>query len=83
MVLAPANVATVPTTEYLSGLSWCTTVTFPSPPFGIRISFLAGSQPRASTRVPFAIEATTLPVLASTTTDVLLQPEKIRFEALS
>ena len=29
------------------------------------------------------MDATTLPVLASTTTDVLLQPEKMRFDALS
>ena len=47
------------------------------------MSFLDGSQPSASTRVPLAIAATTFPVLASTTTDVLLQPEKMRFEALS
>src|SRR6202035_2307839 len=38
---------------------------------------------RASTRVPFVMDATTFPVLASTTTDVLLQPEKMRFDALS
>src|SRR5215470_14968733 len=47
------------------------------------MSFFAGSHPNASTRVPFLIEATTFPVLGSTTTDVLLQPEKIRSEALS
>src|SRR5450830_1865550 len=29
------------------------------------------------------MDATTLPVLASTTTDVLLQPAKMRFDALS
>src|ERR1700736_6586435 len=29
------------------------------------------------------MDATTLPVLGSTTTDVLLQPEKMRFDALS
>src|SRR6266478_5136696 len=29
------------------------------------------------------MDATILPVLASTTTDVLLQPEKMRFDALS
>ena len=29
------------------------------------------------------IDATTFPVLASTTTEFLLQPEKIRFDALS
>src|SRR5436189_4952429 len=29
------------------------------------------------------MDATTLPVLASRTTDVLLQPEKMRFDALS
>src|SRR5258708_20609462 len=29
------------------------------------------------------MDATTLPVLASTTTDVLLHPEKMRFDALS
>src|SRR6185295_5813510 len=29
------------------------------------------------------MDATTLPVLASTTTDVLLQPEKMRFDAWS
>src|SRR5437773_5890789 len=29
------------------------------------------------------MDATTLPVLASTTTEVLLQPEKMRFDALS
>ena len=32
---------------------------------------------------PFLIVATTLPVFGSTTTDVLLHPEKIRSEALS
>jgi len=47
------------------------------------ISFRDGSQPSASTRVPFGMDATTLPVLASSTTDVLLQPEKMRFDALS
>src|SRR5476649_1267230 len=47
------------------------------------ISLLVGSHPKASTRVPFGMDATTLPVLASTTTDVLLQPERIRFDALS
>src|ERR1035438_6653186 len=35
IVFAPANVATVSTTMYLSGESWCTTVTLPSPPFGM------------------------------------------------
>src|ERR1700704_3991347 len=49
----------------------------------MKISFFPGSHPRASTRVPFLIDATILPVLASTTTDVPLQPEKMRFEALS
>src|SRR5262244_1607702 len=83
MVLAPANVGTVATTEYVSAESWCATVTFPWPPFGMKISFFAGSHPRASTRVPFLIEATTLPVSASRTTEVLLQPEKMRFVALS
>ena len=58
-------------------------MTLPSPPFGMKISFFDGSHPSASTRVPFVIVATTLPVLASTTTDVLLQPEKMRFVALS
>src|SRR6185436_20692506 len=47
------------------------------------MSLRDGSQPRASTRVPFAMDATTLPELASTTTDVLLHPEKMRFVALS
>src|SRR5438270_2574798 len=47
------------------------------------ISFRPGSQPSASTRVPLAIVATIFPVFASTTTDVLLQPAKIRFDALS
>src|SRR2546425_2250758 len=47
------------------------------------MSFFDGSHPRASTRVPFLMVATILPVLASTTTDVLLQPEKMRFVALS
>src|SRR6476659_8156066 len=60
MVFAPANVATVATTEYLSAESWWTTVTFPSPPLGMKINFLAGSHPSASTRVPLAIDATTL-----------------------
>src|SRR3954454_20913260 len=32
IVFAPANVATVSTTVYLSGESWWTTVTFPCPP---------------------------------------------------
>src|SRR5438034_7748493 len=49
----------------------------------MKINFFDGSHPNASTRVPFGIDATTLPVLASTTTDVLLHPEKIRFVALS
>src|SRR5258708_3955708 len=80
IVFAPANVATVATTVYLSGESWCTTVTLPSPPFGMYISFFDGSQPKASTRVPFLMDATTLPVAASTATDVVLQPEKMRFE---
>src|SRR5712692_8444698 len=35
IVFAPANVATVATTVYLSGESWRTTVTLPSPPFGM------------------------------------------------
>src|SRR5207249_10006172 len=83
IVFAPANVLTVATTVYLSAESWWTTVTLPSPPFGMKISFLAGSHPKASTRVPFGMDATILPVLASTTTDVLLQPEKMRFDALS
>src|ERR1039458_7791324 len=83
IVFAPANVATVSTTVYLSGESWCTTVTLPSPPFGIKISFFAGSHPRASTREPFLMLATTFPELASTTTEVLLQPEKMRSDALS
>src|SRR5258708_6534833 len=83
MVFAPANVSTVATTVYLSGPSWCATVTLPSPPFGINTSFRPGSHPSASTRVPFGMVATILPVLASSTTDVLLQPEKIRFDALS
>src|SRR3984893_12326965 len=83
IVFAPANVATVATTVYLPGESWWTTVTLPSPPFGMKISFFDGSHPKASTRVPFVMDATILPVLASTTTDVLLQPEKMRFDALS
>jgi hypothetical protein len=83
IVFAPGVVATVATTLYLSGESWWTTVTVPSPPFGMKISFFAGSQPRASTRVPFGMEATTLPEAASTTTEVVLQPEKMRFDALS
>src|SRR5450759_4809056 len=80
IVFAPATVAT---SVYLSGESWWTTVTLPSLPFGMKISFFDGSQPKASTRVPFLMDATILPVLASTTTDVLLQPEKIRLDALS
>src|SRR5262249_11466586 len=83
IVFAPANVGTVATTVYLSAESWCTTVTLPSPPFGMKISFFAASHPSASTRVPFVIDATTLPVSGLTTTDVLLQPEKMRFDALS
>src|SRR5438128_6688005 len=47
----------------------------------MKISFFAGSHPNASTRVPFVMDATTLPVLASRTTDVLLQPEKMRLVA--
>ena len=47
------------------------------------ISFSSGSQPSASTSSPLAIVATTLPVFASVTTDVLLHPEKIRSLALS
>src|SRR4029077_18905291 len=42
-----------------------------------------GSHPSASTRVPFGIVATTLPVAGSTTTEFLLQPEKMRFDTLS
>src|SRR5437773_2206662 len=83
IVFAPANVSTVATTVYLSAESWWTTVTLPSPPFGMKISFFDGSHPRASTRVPFLIAATTLPVLGSTTTEVLLQPENMRSDALS
>src|SRR5258706_6396409 len=83
IVFAPANVGTVAITVYLSGESWWTTVTLPSPPFGMYISFFDGSQPKASTRVPFVIDATTLPVAASMTTDVLLHPERMRFDALS
>src|SRR5262252_1534650 len=49
----------------------------------MNICFFDGSQPSASTRVPFLIDATTLPVFGSTTTDVLLQPEKMRSDALS
>src|SRR5258706_14255877 len=59
------------------------TVTLPSPPLGTKISFFDGSHPKASTRVPFGMDATTLPVLASTTTDVLPQAEKMRFDTLS
>src|ERR1700719_721222 len=47
------------------------------------MSFFDGSHPRASTRVPFVMDATTFPVPASTTTDVLLHPEKMRFDTLS
>src|ERR1700704_3070835 len=83
MVFAPANVGTVATTVYLSAESWWTTVTWPSAPLGMQMSSLDESQPRASTRVPFGIDATTLPVAASSTTDVLLHPEKMRFDALS
>src|SRR5258708_35739208 len=83
IVFAPGNVSTVATTVYLSGESWWATVTLPSPPFGMKTSFLDGSHPNASTRVPFAIVATILPVVASSTTDVLLHPEKMRFVALS
>src|SRR6266576_1266490 len=35
IVFAPANVVTVDTTVYLSAESWWTTVTLPSPPFGM------------------------------------------------
>src|SRR6188508_2874496 len=49
IVFAPGVVATVATTVYLSGESWWTTVTFPSAPFGMKMSFLEGSQPSAST----------------------------------
>src|SRR5712672_3535382 len=35
IVFAPANVSTDATVVYLSGESWWTTVTLPSPPFGI------------------------------------------------
>src|ERR1700676_3673995 len=48
IVFAPATMGTVATTVYLSGESWWTTVTVPSPPFGMYISFLDGSQPKAS-----------------------------------
>src|SRR5580700_1525532 len=83
IVLAPANVATVATVVYLSGESWCTTVTLPSPPLGMKTNFFPGSHPKASTRVPFGMDAATFPVLASTTTEFLGQPAKMRFDALS
>src|ERR1700733_12386834 len=83
IVFAPAKVATVATVVYLSGESWCTTVTLPSPPLGMKINFFARSRPKASTRVPLGMDATTFPVLASTTTEFLGQPAKIRFDALS
>src|SRR5207237_10113324 len=35
IVFAPMNVGTVATTVYLSGESWWTTVTLPSPPLGM------------------------------------------------
>src|SRR6476646_8820332 len=47
------------------------------------MSLRDGSHPSASPRVPLGIVATTLPLSASTTTDVRLHPEKIRFDALS
>src|SRR5258707_13105706 len=47
------------------------------------MSFFDGSHPRASTRVPFLMVVTILPVLGSTTTDVLLQPAKMRLDAAS
>src|SRR3979409_2500619 len=43
IVFAPANVATVATTVYLSGESWWTTVTLPSAPFGMERRFFYGS----------------------------------------
>src|SRR6516225_6633455 len=49
----------------------------------MKISFFDGSHPSASTRVPFLMVATILPVFGSTTTDMLLHPEKIRSDALS
>src|SRR5438477_12877420 len=49
----------------------------------MKISFFEGSHPSASTRVPFLMLATTLPVFGFTTTDVPLQPEKMRSDALS
>src|SRR5262245_57924098 len=70
-------------TEYLSGESWCTTVTFPSAPFGMYISFRDASHPSASTRVPLGIVATIFPSCGSTTTEVRLQADRIRFDALS
>src|SRR2546428_13059048 len=79
MVFAPRIVATVATTVYLSGASSCTTVTLLSRPAGMKMSFSTGSHPRAPTPSPFAIVATTFPVPGSTTTAVLLHPEKIRF----
>src|SRR5947199_9943695 len=78
-VFAPTIVGTVATTVYLSGESSCTTVMFPSRPAGMYISFWDWSQPNASTPFPFGISATTLPDAASTTTDVLLQREKLGF----
>src|SRR3974390_150293 len=83
MVFAPGNVVTVATSVYLSGESWCTTVTLPSPPFGMYISFFEGSHASASTRVPFLIVATILPFVGSTTTDWPLQPDKTPFDGLS
>ena len=46
---------------------------------GCRSASAFWSQPSASTPFPFLICATTLPVVASTTTEVPLQPEKMRF----
>src|SRR5664280_211662 len=42
------------------------------------INFSDGSQPSASTPLPFGIVETILPVPASITAEVLLHPEKIR-----
>ena len=81
MVFAPANVGTVATAVLVRRIR-CTTVTLPSAPFGMASAFRR-IPPQASTRVPFVMDATILPALGSTTTEVLLHPEKMRFDALS
>src|SRR5258705_8796952 len=74
MVRAPRWVGTVSTTVYLSGVSSCTTVMLPSP-FDVNASWVAGSNPLASTPAPTAGGGENLPrFLLTTAIKLLPQP---------